>query len=127
MRYGRSETPSINIDYKTDKDSLEFLSFQPLHSDLKGFLSGIDRPVAEVPCRLIVDEGMILTEAIDREPVEIRLRAEFLGKPAKKIRQAVGYGHLWDRYAHLFQEGIHKIEKVPAVMIGNEINLPRHW
>ena len=105
---------------------LEFLSFQPLQCDCKGLLSRINRLVAEIPRRFIVDKGMILAEAIDREPVEIGLRAEFLGKPRQRIRQAVrnrppGYG-----YAQSFQEGVHKIEKVPGVMIGDEINLPRH-
>lgn len=106
-------------------DSLEFLSFQPLHGDIKGFIGGIFGLVAEVPRRFIVFECMIQAQAIDREPVEIGLRAEFLGKPCEQVRQAVGHRPLGYRYAQSFQEGIHKIEKVPGVMIGNEINLPR--
>jgi hypothetical protein len=58
---------------------------------MKGFLSGKNRLVAEIQCRFVVDEGMIHTDTIDREPIEVGLGAEFLSEPPEKVCQTHQY------------------------------------
>jgi len=63
--YIKADT-TFYLDYSWEQViPLEFLSFQPLHSDFKGFLSGENGLVAEIPCRFIVDEGMVYADTID--------------------------------------------------------------
>jgi len=71
--------------------SLIILSFQPLEGDIKGFFGGENRLVAEILCRLVVDEGMVHANAIDGERIEVGLAAEFLHAPPQHVSRNGGY------------------------------------
>ena len=99
------------------------MSFQPFEGDIKGFLGGENRLVAEILCRLVVDEGMILANAINGESVEVGFGIEFLNQPPESVGQTAGYRSPGHGYPQLFQERIHKIEEIHPVLIGNKISL----
>jgi hypothetical protein len=65
---------------------LEFLSFQPLESNLEGLLSAENRLVAEIARCLVVYEGVIHAGTIEREPIEVGRAAEPLNQPRENIR-----------------------------------------
>jgi len=99
------------------------LSFQPLEGDIKGFLCGENRPVAEIPSRLVVDKGMVHANAIDGERIEVGFGTEFLHAPPQNVGRNGGYRPPGYGYPQLFQERIHKVEEIYRVMVGNEISL----
>jgi hypothetical protein len=105
---------------------LELLSFQPLESNLEGFLSAVSRLIAEIARCLVMYEGMVRAGAIEREPVEVGRAAEPLNQPRERIRQTIGYRYLGLVYTELFQERIQEFEEIASVMIGDEVNLSRH-
>ena len=79
--------------------------------------------VAEIPCRLVVDKGMVHANAIDGERVEVGLAAEFLNAPPQHVGRNGGYRPPGHGDTQLLQERLHKIEEIHRVMIGNEISL----
>ena len=78
--------------------------------------------VAEILCRLVVDEGMVHANAIDGEPIEVGPGTEFLHAPPENVGRNAGYRPPGNGDTQLLQERIHKIEEIHGVMIGNEIN-----
>jgi len=111
---------------KCSSQALKFLSFQPREGDIKGFFGGENRLVAEIPCRLVVDKGMVHANAIDGEPVEVGPGTEFLNAPSQNVGRNAWYRSPGYGYPQLFQERIHEIEEIHGVMIGNEISPACH-
>ena len=111
---------------KCSSQALKILSFQPREGDIKGFTGGENRLVAEILCRLVVDEGMVHANAIDGKPVEVGFGTEFLNAPSQHVGQNAGYRSPGYGYPQVFQERIHKIEEIHRVMVGNEISPARH-